>query len=174
MGVDDFFSILADGSTDISNTEQEIIYVTMLNENNKPVTQYVTLSSVPKANAENITEALKETMTKKLKLKNWQNNIVGCCFDGAAVMLRPISGVGARLAKEAKHIMAIHCCAHRLELAVKNVDIPEMKKLDDVLQDLYVFYKGSRNAWDDLQKVWTVVLKKEEKIKRPVQLIGVR
>ncbi|KAJ8019422.1 hypothetical protein HOLleu_41013 [Holothuria leucospilota] len=104
---DCFISILADGSTDRSNTEQEIIFVSMLN-NNRAVTQFVTLASVPQANAENIAKELLVTLTDKLKLKNWKNNLVSCCFDGASVNLGSKSGVAVRLTEGAPHIISVH------------------------------------------------------------------
>ena len=72
---DSFNSILADGSRDKSNREQEIIYICMLQEN-KHVIQFVTLVSIPKANAENITAEIINTLTRKLQLKKWTNNVI--------------------------------------------------------------------------------------------------
>ena len=71
---DSFISILVDGSTDKANIEQEMVYICML-QNNKRVTQFVNLVSVPKANAENITVEIVKTLTDKLKLQNWTNTM---------------------------------------------------------------------------------------------------
>ncbi len=168
---DTFISILADGSTDVGNTEQEIIYITML-QNGKPVTQYVEIKSVRNANAANIAKALKDTLEKKLKLKNWPDNVMACCFDGAAVMMGHVSGVATNLAQDAPHLISIHCCAHRLELAIKdamkeNVEI----ELDDILKDTYKNYKKSRTNWDDLREAGDSLGKK---VKRPVRHSGTR
>ncbi|KAJ8034319.1 hypothetical protein HOLleu_21102 [Holothuria leucospilota] len=167
---DCFISILADGSTDRSNTEQEIIFVSMLN-NNRAVTQFVTLASVPQANAENIAKELIVTLTDKLKLKNWKNNLVSCCFDGASVNLGCKSGVAVRLTEGAPHIISVHCCAHRLELAIKNIEEPLITEVEKVVQDCYLFYRWSVKNWGELQKVGSLL---KISVKRPAKLIGVR
>ena len=169
---DSFISILADGSTDKSNTEQEMIYVCMLQEN-KPVTQFVTLVSIPKANAENITAEIIDTLTRKLQLKKWTNNVVACCFDGAAVMLGALNGVATRLTNQAKHIITVHCCAHRLELAIKDLwkDLPYLDEMDTVLKESYNFYKLSRTNWIGLQDAGKALTMT---VKRPIKLHGTR
>ncbi len=172
LNPDCFISILADGSTDRSNTEQQIIYVTML-QNNKPVTQFVTLTNVPKANAENIATALKKTLTKKLKLSDWKNNVVSCCFDGAAVMHGERSGVATRLRKDADHLIAIHCCAHRFELAIKDMQkkMPEIDDMETVMKESYKFYKYSRENWDKLQSTGDIL---KCNVRKPVKVDGTR
>ena len=169
---DSFISILADGSTDKSNTEQEIIYVTMLKAG-RPVTQFITLYSVPNADAEHLTEALKETMTEKLKLRDWTQNVICCCFDGASVNLGALSGVATRLAKEAPHIIPVHCCAHRLELAIKDVnkEVSAVPAMESTLQSVYRLYKRSRTKWNALQATGKTL---EIQVRRPVKLVGTR
>ena len=70
---DSFISILADGSTDRANVEQEMIFICML-QHNKPVAQFVSLVSIHFANAENITAEIIKTLTDNLKLKNWTDD----------------------------------------------------------------------------------------------------
>ncbi|XP_072044905.1 zinc finger protein 862-like [Amphiura filiformis] len=167
-----FISILADGSTDLGNTEQEIVYITML-QDGKPVTQYVTMTSVRSANAENLAKALKNTLQDKLKLgDNWPNNVMACCFDGAAVMMGHVSGVATNLMKDAPHLIRIHCCAHRLELAIKDtLKLDEIEAIDDVLNHAYRHYKLSRVNWEGLQDTGTALKKT---VKRPVRVNGTR
>ena len=114
-----FFAILSDGSTDTSNQEEEIVYIRFI-DNGLPVTRFVTLKTMTKANAENLTQALMDTMSIDMG-QNWKEQLVACCFDGAAVMLGAKSGVATRLKNQLPHITVIHCCAHRLELAIKDV-----------------------------------------------------
>ena len=167
---DCFISILADGSTDRGSTELELIYISMLRDNS-PVTQYVKLASVPKANAENIAKTLTDTLTDDLKLSDWRNNLVSCCFDGASVMIGCKSGVSTRLAKDAPHIIPIHCCAHRLELAIKNIDSPLITEVEDTVQECYKYYRWSNTNWEELQETAKIL---NMEVKRPVKLVGVR
>ena len=172
LGGNSFISVLADGSTDLGNTEQEIIYITML-QDGKPVTQYVTMTSVRSANAENLALALKNTLKKDLQLgDNWPNNVMACCFDGAAVMMGHVSGVATNLSKDAPHLIRIHCCAHRLELAIKDtLKLDEIEEIDDVLNHAYKHYKLSRVNWEGLQDTGQALKKK---VKRPVRVDGTR
>ena len=43
------------------------------------------------------------------------------CFNGASVNMGCKTGVAARLRQDVPNIVTIHCCSHRLELAVKDV-----------------------------------------------------
>ncbi|XP_060063630.1 zinc finger protein 862-like [Ylistrum balloti] len=67
--------------------------------------------------------------------------------DGASVMLGKKSGVVVRMAEETErpYLKAIHCSAHRLELAYKDSikDIPIHQKCELLLTNLYLFYKYS-------------------------------
>ena len=102
----DFISVLADGSTDKANEEQEMIYICMLKDF-KPVTKFVNIVSIPHANAENITSNIIKTFEETLRFEDWRNNVVSACFDGASVMLGHLTGVATRLKNEASHILAI-------------------------------------------------------------------
>ena len=162
---DDFFSVLTDGSTDKSNTEQEMVLICMLKDY-KPVTQFVNKVSIPQAISENITAELVKTFKHTLKLQDWKNNLIAACFDGASAMLGHLTGVSTRLRYEASHLITIHCCAHRFELAIKDVwkELPLISEMDNVLKETYNFYKQSRSNRTELK---TVAAEQELKLKRP-------
>ena len=88
-----------------------------------------------KCSTSNITAKLKETLENKLKLINWSNNIVAVCFDTAAFMLGCLNSVTANLARDAKHLVVIHCCTHKLELAIKDTikSVDEISNVEELL-----------------------------------------
>ena len=51
-----------------------------------------------------------------------------------------------------KKVIEMHCCAHRLELAIKNsaVGDPYLKVMDDFLENLYKLYHYSPVCWHGL------------------------
>ena len=88
-------------------------------------------------------------------------------------MMGSQSGVSTRLIKEASHIVPIHCCAHRLELAIKDIWklLPAISVMDNVIKDTYSYYKRSRVNWVGLQNTADSL---ELKVNRPVRLYGTR
>ena len=140
-------SIITDGSTDSSITEQELLYVRVAEHGNIH-TQFLSVEPVEKADAENITNAicnaveqLGDGMTDIVKGK-----LVAFGSDGAAVMTGVHNGVVARVRRQLQPLMiGIHCLAHRLELAFKNVTKNDRLagNLDRLLLNLYLFYHNS-------------------------------
>ena len=49
------------------------------------------------------------------------------------------SGAAKQLRDVVPHLVTVHCCAHRVELAIKTVssDVPFFKTLEDALVELY-------------------------------------
>jgi hypothetical protein len=68
--------------------------------------------------------------------------MVGFGADGAGVNTGCKQGIGARLTEK---LTSVHCMAHRLELAFKDVIGLNNKKLDvtNLLENIYKFYHNS-------------------------------
>ena len=113
-----FISLISDGTTDMSVTEAEIVYIRYSHEG-KVAYQFVALENVSKADAESISKAIIEAVKKYIDLNDWAKRIVGFGCDRAAVMLGKKNGVATLLKKKQPSLQAIHCCAHRLELAYR-------------------------------------------------------
>ena len=119
-----FVSVLIDESTDVSTSENMIIYFIYLKAGVAVVT-YAGMVHVPAVDAKAITETL---------LTYFQENglplskVTGFCSDGASVMTGWKNGVAARLKKHNPFMQSIHCIAHRLALccadAADDVDYP--------------------------------------------------
>lgn len=72
--------------------------------------------------------------------------LVGLGSDGASVMLGRNNGVAAKLRRLQPAMVAVHCYAHKLELAFKDAikHVPLDKKVTTcLLQGLYYFYHNS-------------------------------
>ena len=57
------------------------------------------------------------------------------------------NGVAAKLRKNAKHMVAIHCVAHRLGLACASATdrVPPVGEYESVIQDIYNYRAHSTN-----------------------------
>ena len=88
-------------------------------------------------------------------------------------MLGHLTGVSTRLRNEASHLITIHCCAHRLELAIKDIwkELPLISEMDTVLKETYNFYKQSRSNWTVLK---IVAAEQKLELKRPKKVQGTR
>ena len=112
-------------------------------------------------------------LEKECECSDWKSKLVGLCADGAAVNLGVRSGAAKRLQEVVPHLVAIHCCAHRVELAMKGISttINYFKTLEDSLVELYRLYHKSPLCWSELQQVGEML---QTKVLKPVKLIGTR
>ena len=108
-------------------------------------TSFVGIKYLEKADADSISKTVSSMLTDSGI--DWQNKIVGIATDGAAVMMGVKNGVVARIKKEVKRpfIQAIHCSAHRLELAYKDAckKMELFNKIDSMMLSIYLSYKKS-------------------------------
>ena len=87
-----YFSILTDGSTDVSVTEQEAMYILFLNDG-VPKVRYFSVESVKNANAAGIHERI-QTAFNRFSITKFKNHIVGLNADGAGFNMDPLNGLG--------------------------------------------------------------------------------
>ena len=121
-------SILIDESTDISQSENMIVYIVYM-KGGEALVKYVGLIAVPNTDAESIFEAVVEFVTENgVEI----GKVAGFCSDGASVMTGWKNAVAARLKKVNPYMLPIHCIAHRLALccadAASNMDYPETQE----------------------------------------------
>ncbi|XP_049904301.1 zinc finger protein 862-like [Epinephelus moara] len=134
--------IMTDGSTDSSVKEEEMVYVRTCVAGTVE-TSFVGITAVEKADAENITTAIKGIMESVCC--DWEDKVVAISTDGAAVMVGARSGVVSRLKEKTPYIIGVHCMAHRLELSFKDVikSISLFQQVEELLSGLYTFYHVS-------------------------------
>ncbi|MEE6465802.1 hypothetical protein FKM82_006702 [Ascaphus truei] len=72
-------------------------------------------------------------------------------------MLGSVNGLAAKVKHDVKHLISVHCVAHKLQLCVlKSVkDATYISKVDDVLIGLFKFYGSSPKRQNELEKVAT-------------------
>lgn len=144
-----FVTVLSDGSTDSSITEQEMFFVRTCNSG-RVLVSFAGIKQVEKGNAEGIYNALKHAIASSDYLatpwNNFTSKLVGLGCDGAAVMLGQKKGLVALLKKDQPALVEVHCFAHKLELsfkdAVKKLTLYE-KTVATLLMGLYYFYRNS-------------------------------
>ena len=111
------FSLLLDGSTDISVTASVIVYIRYITEGTV-AESYVDVEELPNETADNYVTAL-NSLSERLGINLFdKGKVVGLATDGAKTMLGCHGGVAAKLTKDISHLVVIHCVANRLELAV--------------------------------------------------------
>ena len=166
-----FYSILIDGATDSSVTENELIYVRYLN-NGVPENHYLSIEDIENANALGILKCI-DTAFNRAEILDWKENLVGFGSDGASVNLGSKNGVAALLKNDVPHLVSVHCLAHRLELAANNAIKGHqiMRDIQDVLTNTYKLYHYSPKAVRELRDIADSL---EEKVLKPTNLHGTR
>jgi len=159
------WSLLIDETSDISTTEQVVIYAKYLRLNgpDKPpdnITSF--LGIVPldgSAKAEHIWSTVRQFLvTNDIPT----DNLKGMGSDGASVMVGKHSGVAALIRKEVgDHVINVHCVAHRLSLALggatQNTNM--VKIVLKTLNDLHSYYSKSpvrEKCFEQVQKAFGV------------------
>ena len=167
-----FFSVCMDSSTDKGTIDEEMIQVRVLKDN-IPVHKFVSVKPLAKSDAANVASAVVSALESECECSGWRSKLVGMCADGAAVNMGVRSGVAKRLQDEVPHLIPIHCCAHRVELAIKNIstEVDFFKTLEDTLLELYKLYHRSPLCWSGLQQVCEVM---KVKVAKPIKLGGTR
>ncbi|VDI00488.1 Hypothetical predicted protein [Mytilus galloprovincialis] len=166
-----FYSILIDGATDSSVTENELIYLRFV-ENGRPVNHYFSIEDVEKADAQGILKEIEGAFTRN-GIPNWKDKLIGFGSDGASVNLGCRGGIATLIKRDVPHLVITHCIAHRLELAANSAikNHKHMKEIQDLLQYLYKHYQYSPKALRELRQIGEAL---EEKVLKPTKLAGTR
>ena len=150
-----FFSLMTDASTDRSVQEQEIIYLTFL-ENGLPVTTMVNLVPLVHANSQGILDAILAGLQEfGVSEEDLKEKLIGFGCDGASVMIGHKNGVAAKLKEKFPALVTIWCVAHRLELAALDSmrNIPAVTELKQIINGIYKHYHSSPKASRELNAV---------------------
>ncbi|XP_008178672.1 zinc finger MYM-type protein 1-like [Acyrthosiphon pisum] len=154
------FSIMADETKDITNTEQLSIVIRYYYQD-EIKERFLGFTPLKKLDANSLFLHIKNLLCNcKIDI----NKCVAQTYDGANVMKGHISDVQALFRKEVPYAHYIHCNNHRLNLVLVDVakNVEEADKFFSLLQDIYVFMSGStiHNQFIELQKKsWEIALK---------------
>ena len=140
-----YYSVLSDGSTDSSATEQETIYVLFIC-GGVPVLKYFSIESVKVADSAGLKETLEKAFLR-FGFKNYYDKLVGLNLDGARVKMSMgrMNGLGKLIRDEAPWVEIVYCFNHRLELAIKDAFTTTTiyHNVDEMLTKLYYLYQKS-------------------------------
>ena len=158
-----FFSLLIDESTDVSNHENLVVYVKLLNEF-KPELHFLENINVRDGKAETITTAVNLLMERRNLHKD---KMTGFGSDGASVMTGKNNGVSKRMKDDSPFLLSIHCMAHRLALCTSQAanGIPYLAKFKEILTALYRYFDKSALRSQTLSEFQKIFEHPELKIK---------
>ena len=109
-------TLLIDESTDISTSENMVLYIAYIGPDHRVHTTFVGMEHCPLTDAKSIHQLISQYF--QVRGIDISIKLVCFCSDGASVMTGIKNGVGARLQKDNPYLLKIHCIAHRLALAV--------------------------------------------------------
>lgn len=146
------FSTMVDEVTDNRTIKHMAICTRYIDSKGDIKTSFLTDTELTNATADAITESI-NTELKKNELNS--KDMAGFASDGAAVFIGKKTGVATQLKKDNPQLLTHHCRDHRLALACRDSfnNIPQMKKLDQILETLYKYYKYSCKNNESLKSV---------------------
>ena len=166
-----YYSILTDGSTDTSVTEQELIYVMFLNEDGRVNMKFLSIENPARADAAHLVECIKEAF-HRIGIEDITTHLHGLNVDGASVNLGVHKGVAALLKNECPWLTAIHCFNHRIELAAKDAfGNSVFEEIEQMLAFLHKLYQNSSKRLKALRELGVAL---GEKPPKPVKASGTR
>ena len=113
----DFYSIMGDEATDISNVSQLVICLRWIDDDLVAHDEFIGLKEMPCTNADSIVNELKDVL---LRMNVRLNKCRGQCYDGCSTMTGNKNGVVLQINQEELRALYTHCYAHSLNLAVGN------------------------------------------------------
>lgn len=160
-----YFSVCCDGSTDVSVTEKEIIFIIYVDNNSECDVKcdFLTITDLQSGRAVDILAAIKTTLLDfGIDEENIGRRLVGFLADGASVNMGQKKGVAAELKKQCPWLFSVHCLSHRLELSIKDyVRSTYLSDIFSLLTDIHEFYCRSPSRLQQFRELASV-LKEEE------------
>ena len=141
-------SILADGSTDVSIVEQEVVYIRYIADATVK-THFISIENLETSDAKGVKSGLENALRKvglsfdQISCVAFDSPTLVCAnFDGASVMQGKKNGTMGLILRDAPWVFPMHCVAHKLELgALDSVKGDSyMRKFDDVIKGIFMFH----------------------------------
>lgn len=150
------FSLILDASSDIEGRHYLITYFQAFEDNTPIVYFYKLIPMTDDLSADGHFAVIESAITDDPGLLVYfKQNLVGFASDGAAVMTGKKNGLVAKIrAFVTNKVYAVHCMAHRLELAIgKAYKVDDyFGKLDTIINNLYAFYGRGEKREAHLRK----------------------
>ena len=107
-----FMSVIVNGSSDSSITENEMVYIHTC-QKGEVKTTFIKCCQVQHGTALGVINAIKRSTETVMEFNTFLSKLVAMGSDGASVMLGKKSGVLALLKEQQPSLIGIHCSAHR-------------------------------------------------------------
>nr|XP_028596611.1 nucleolar complex protein 2 homolog isoform X3 [Podarcis muralis] len=135
----EFFGILADGSTDRLAVTADIIYFYYIFEGGLKCS-YGAIRECTSENATGGTSTIESVLRDYVP--DWKSKLTAISFDGAGANMGTVSGVAKQFQDNCPGLVAVHCVAHRLELAIGDAfkSVKFARVAEDVVCGIYTFY----------------------------------
>ena len=142
--------LLIDEVMDIAQREQLVSFIRYVDQDTYEVkTDFLAVNDILESSSSANAETIKSVVVKQLSDCDLDiNKLTGLSTDGASVMVGKENGVAAKLKREAKMLLNVHCICHRLALACgdANDHISYIKPVEKVLIQLWSFFHNSRES----------------------------
>ena len=137
-------SVIVDGSSDSSITENEMVYIHTC-QKGEVKTTFIKRCQVQHGTALGVINVIKQSAETVMEFNTFLSKLVAMGSDGASVMLGKKSGVLALLKEQQPSLIGIHFSTHRLELCYKDAmkKVPMAEKVLILLSGLYYMYQNS-------------------------------
>lgn len=113
-----WFSIIADESTDVANQEQFNISIRWVGEHFIVNEDPIGMVAVPDTTGDTLFRVVKDSLIRmNLPVKNCR----GQAYDGASNMQGNFKGVATRIQQEVPSAVHVHCLAHCLNLCLQDL-----------------------------------------------------
>ncbi|XP_033012167.1 nucleolar complex protein 2 homolog isoform X3 [Lacerta agilis] len=135
----EFFGILADSSTDRLAVASDIIYFYYIFEGGLKCS-YGGVRECTSENEAGGTSTIESVLRDYVP--NWKSKLTAISFDGAGANIGTVSGVAKQFQDNCPGLVAVHCVAHRLELAIGDAFkcVKFAGVAEDVVCGIYTFY----------------------------------
>ena len=131
-----YMVLLIDEVMDIAQREQLVSFIRYVDpDTNEVKTDFLALSDILESSSSANAETITSVVVKQLSDCDLDiNKLSGLSTDGASVMIVKENCVAAKLKREAKMLLNVHCIFHRLALACgdANDDISYIKTVEKV------------------------------------------
>ena len=142
-----FMGLLIDEVMEIAQREQLVSFIRYVDQDTYEVkTDFLAVNDILESSTSANAETIKSVVVKQLSDCDLDiNKLSGLSTDGASVMVGKENGVTAKLKREAKRLLNVHCICHRLALACgdANDHISYIKTVEKVLIRLWSFFHNS-------------------------------
>ncbi len=166
-----YVGIMLDESCDISVEKKLAIYVRFI-ENGVPSVAFIGNKRITDCTAGGIEAALVDFLSSKGISDEHFTGVFGRGTDGAPVMTGRLNGLGAKLKARNPHLIAVHCVAHRLNLAVSQAakGVEYCNQYHEMIHTLYRFFADSSVRYDKLRELQTLLHGKAQQISEPTSV----